>query len=167
MSDYIREYEFKETPNSISYGDDEPLHLTEKFIFYHNKVIIRGELTRLQNLFRSYFKKALLASGIRDTYLKQDITEDNLFVIFTTTDLLEEMNETIEQNLSESPDPGCFYLKSTSKYMLILGKDRAGIGKGVDFMEEILTQTLNDYFDRKKFDDFIKIRPLEIRSCKK
>ena len=158
MSDYIKKYEFKEPPNSISYSDGEPLHLTEKFIFYHNKLTIRTELTRLQNLFMRYFKKALVASGIRDTYLREDLTENILLVIFTSAESLGEMNDIIEQHLSETPDSGCFYLKNTSKYMLILAKDREGISKGADFMEEILIQTLEDYFKQQKFDDFIKAK---------
>lgn len=164
MSDYITKYEFKETPNSISYSDDEPLKLTEEFIFYHNKLTIRNELTRLQNLFMNYFKKALIASGIRDSYLKKEITENNYFILFATADSIPKMNEILESNIRESPDPGCFYLKNTSEYMLVLAKDLEGIRLGTDIMEEILTQTLDDYFKQQKFDDYIKIRPFEIKS---
>ena len=167
MSDYISEYEFKEAPDKIEYGDGEPVQMSEKFIFYHNKVNFRHELIRLQKIVKTHLNTSLIASAIRDTYLKEEITENNLFMIFTTADLLDEMNNIVEQHLSKIENPGCFYLRSTSKYMLLLAKDRDTLIYGINFVEEILSQTLDDYFSKKKFDDFIKIRPLEIKSCKK
>jgi len=167
MSDYIREYKFKETPDKITYHDGEPLELSEKFIFYHNKVMFRNELIQLQDLFKNHLKTPLLASAIRDTYLSEEITENNLVLFFTTADLLGEMNALVEQHLSEIEGSGCFYFKNTSKYMLLLAKDRDTIIYGIKFMEEILFQTLDDYFKQKKFDEFINIRPFLIYSCKK
>jgi len=165
MSEYIQEYKFKKAPKEIRYGNEEPLNLTDSFIFYHNKNNIRKKLNSLQYLIKSYLNTSLIASGIRDTYLRENLTENHLIIIFSTGNIVKEINTIVEQHIDKCKAQ-CVYIKNTSKFMLILAKDIEGIDLGVEFMEQILEQTLKDYFEQKMFNDFIKIRPFELSTCK-
>ncbi|MFX0009395.1 MAG: hypothetical protein ACFE9R_03695, partial [Candidatus Hermodarchaeota archaeon] len=78
MSKNIRDYEFRTDPKEITYLDDEPLKLDKNFSFFHNKIKFRKELTRLQLIFRDYTNISLLAPGIRDSYLTEEYSENNL-----------------------------------------------------------------------------------------
>ena len=51
--------------------------------------------------------------------------------------------------------------------MLLLAKDMDGLISGIDTMEEIFIQTFEDYFNRKKFEEYIKIPPFKMTSCVK
>ncbi|MHA2088552.1 MAG: hypothetical protein ACW972_09760 [Promethearchaeota archaeon] len=53
MTDYIKKFEFKETPKEITYIEGAPLELNEDFVFFHNKSKARKDLTPLQYLFKS------------------------------------------------------------------------------------------------------------------
>ncbi|TFG22794.1 MAG: hypothetical protein EU529_09315 [Promethearchaeota archaeon] len=167
MSDYIKEYEFKIPPKEIIYGDEEPLKLSNEFSFYHNKNIFRKELNRLQNLFLRYLKTSLVAAGIRDSYLKEIYSENHLIIIFTDNKIVKETNQIIEAHSDIEILSKCFYLESSTKYMLLISKDMDGLISGIDTMEEIFTQTFEEYFSRKKFDEYIKICPFKITSCAK
>ena len=167
VSDYIKEYEFKHPPKEIKYYDDDPLKLSSEFSFYHNKSGFRKELNRLQYLFRDYLKTSLNAAGIRDSYLKEEYTENYLIILFTTSKNVKDTNQIIEAHSKIEILSGCFYLKSSSKYMLLLTKDMDGLNSGIDTLVEIFTQTFKDYFNRKKFDEHIKIRPFKMTSCTK
>ena len=46
--------------------------------------------------------------------------------------------------------------------MLLLAKNIDAINSGVDYIEEILKQVLEDYFGKKEFEDFIKIRQFSL-----
>ena len=46
--------------------------------------------------------------------------------------------------------------------MLLITKDLDGLHLGTNVMEEILTQVLEDYFNKKNFDEFIKITQFKI-----
>jgi hypothetical protein len=39
-----------------------------------------------------------------------------------------------------------------------------GMKAGLEMLHDLLKQTLDDYFNQKNFDDYIKIRPFEIYS---
>ncbi len=169
MSDYIKEYEFKNSPKEITYGNEEPLKLSNEFSFYHNKNKFRKELNRLQNLFLRYLKTSLVAAGIRDSYLKEIYSENLLIIIFTDNKRIKETNQIIEANSDVEAKllSNCFYLESSTKFMLLLAKDMKGLNSGIDTMEEIFTQTFKDYLSQKKFDDYIKICPFKMISCAK
>ncbi|MFX1394321.1 MAG: hypothetical protein ACFFAH_12210 [Promethearchaeota archaeon] len=167
MPDYVKEYEFKNRPKEINYYDDKPLELSSEFSFYHNKSLFRKELNRLQYLFRNYLKTSLIAAGIRDSYLKEEFTEKFLIILFTTSKIIKDTNRIIEAHSVMEIPSGCFYLESNSEYLLILTKDMDGLNAGIDTLEEILTQTFKDYFNRKKFEEYIKIRPFNMISCAK
>ncbi|TFG06069.1 MAG: hypothetical protein EU539_08635 [Promethearchaeota archaeon] len=165
MSKYLEKYEFEESPKELKYLDGGPLKLNDDFGFYHNKNKFRKELNSLQYLFKKYVKAPLLAPGIRDTYLKEAYTEKFLILIFTTAEKIRETNQIIEA-CSRSVEESCYCIRTTSEYMLLLAKDMKGIKSGINRMEIILKQTLEDYFNQKKFDDFIKIRPFELYACR-
>ncbi len=134
-------------------------------MFYHNKNSFRKELNRLQYLFRDYLKNPLVASGIRDTYIDIDYTNEFLIVLFTNAEVVKETNNILKNYLSVDINPGCYYIETTSKYVLLLTKDMDGITSGIEMMENFLKQTLDDYFNQKCFDDYIKIRPFKMLGC--
>ena len=162
MTDYIKNFEFEKPPKKITYLDEDPLNLTEDFVFFHNKSKIRKGLNRLQYLFKSYTKNPLLALGIQDSLLKKELTEKFLIILFTTPQIVEDTNKIIEKNSNIILTEGAYYLTTTSKFLLLLAKDLRGINSGVNTMEEILKQILEDYFDKKNFKEFMKIRPFKL-----
>ncbi len=164
MSRYLDKYEFENPPKEIKYYDDEPLKLNNEFQFFHNKNTFRKEITDLQYLFKEYVNFALNAAGIRDSFLKEEYTESNLILIITTPKVIHEANKIFE-SYNRGVDKGCFYIRSTSEYIFLKANELKGMKDGLDIIYDILKQTLDDYFNQKKFDDYIKIRPLEIYSC--
>ena len=165
MSTFLKEFKFDKPPIKISYIDEEPLKLNSEFIFFHNKSKFRKELNRLQYLIKSYTKVPLHAAGIRDSYLKEDYSEKYLIILFTISDIMKKTNEIIEPNLTIELNPGCFYLISTTDFMLLLSRDMKGLVFGIDALETILKQVLEDYTNQKRFDDYIKIRPFTLLNC--
>jgi len=165
MTDYIKEYEFKNPPKEITYLDEEPLKLTKEFSFFHNKSKFRKELNRLQYLFKSYLKTPLIAAGIRDTYLKEEYTEKYYILLFTTSEVVREANKIIEKRSKIDIPSGCFLIETNPKYLVLLAMEMDGIISGIDKLEEIFNQTFEDYFNRKEFDEFIKIRPFKMSGC--
>lgn len=165
MYEYLNEFEFKETPKEISYREGEPLILSNEFSFFHNKNKFRKDLNRLQYIFKNYTKDSLVAAGIRDTYLKEEYTEDFLIVLFTTNEIVKNANEIIEKYINKKFNSGCFYLETTSNYMLLIAKEMKGLINGIDIMEDIFTQTFEDYLKQEKFDDHIKIRQFFLNNC--
>ena len=162
MSEFIKEYKFKNPPKEITYLDGEPLKLSDGLIFYHNKNKFRKELNRLQNIFKTYTKTPLIASAIRDTYLKEEYSDKYLIIYFTTGEFITELNNIIETHHNKEIDKGSFLMANNSKSMLLLAKDMEGLVLGIDLMEEIFQQTFDNYFAQNKLDDFIKIRPFMI-----
>ncbi len=162
MSNYLKEFEFKSSPKSLTYLDGEPLKLTEKFDFFHNKNKLRKGLNQLQYLFKSYINNPLLASGIRDSYLSEEYTEKYLIVLFTTPEIVQNSNEILTIYSDIKFSQGNFVLVSTQDYILLLAEDMEGINLGVEILEEILNQVLEDYFNKKNFEDFIKIRQFRL-----
>lgn len=162
MSNHITEFNFGTAPKNITYIAGEPLNLSERFDFFHNKSKIRKVLNLLQYLFKSYIKTPLLASGIRDTYLKEEYSEEYLIILFTTPDIMKNASEIIELYSNIEFTKGKFILVTTQDYMLLLAKDMDAINSGVEYMEEILKQILEDYFTKKDFEDFIKVRQFSL-----
>lgn len=162
MPNHLKEFIFKNPPKSITYIEGEPLKLTEKFNFFHNKTKLRKNLTPLQLLFKSYMKNPLLASGIRDSYLTEEYTEKFLFVLFTTPEIIKNSNEILVSYSDIEFTQGNFFLITTPDYMMLLAEDMNGINPGVEIMKEILNQVLEDYFNKKKFEDYIKIRQFKL-----
>jgi len=151
-------------PKEVKYYDDDPLKLNNNFQFFHNKNKFRKDLNNLQYLIKDYLKIALHAPGIRDSYINQEYTESSLILIFTTPDMIHNANkifETCEREIGL----GCYYVKTTSEYIFLKANDMKGMRAGLDVLYEIFKQTLEDYFNQKKFEDYIKIRPFEIYSC--
>jgi len=165
MSINLREYVFKLKPTEITYLDKDPLKLNKDFIFFHNKIKFRKEITRLQNLFKDYTKIALPASGIRDSYLKEEFSESYYIIVFTTHEVVRTANEIIEPHSQIDLKTGCYYLESTSEYILLLAKDLGGVKSGVITMEDIFHQTFEDYYAQKNTDDFVKIRSFKLFNC--
>lgn len=165
MSDYIKEFEFEKEPKEITYIEGEPLKLNKEFVFFHNKNLFRKELTRLQYLFKSYTNIPLIASGIRDSYLKDEFSQKYLIVIFTTNEVIKETNQIIKNNSNVEIKSNCFFLETTSTYMLLLAKELKGLILGLDTMELVIKQVMDDYFNQKKFDEYIKIRPFKLYNC--
>ena len=157
MSEFIKEYTFKNPPKEITYLDGEPLKLSDGFIFYHNKNKFRRELNRLQNIFKSHTKTPLIASAIRDTYLKEEYS-DNYLIVFIT-----DLNDIIETHGDKEIKQGTFLMENNSKSILLLARDMEGLVLGIDVMEELFQQTFDNYFAQKKLDDFIKIRPFKMK----
>ncbi|MFX1375284.1 MAG: hypothetical protein ACFFA0_05685 [Promethearchaeota archaeon] len=165
MSNFVKEFKFKSPPQSLKYIEGEPLKLTEKFCFFHNKSTIRKNLNTLQYLFKSYLNNPLLATGIRDSYLKEEFTEKYLIVLFTTSDIVKNTNKIIEHYSDIDLNQNCFLLEVTTEYILLLAKDVDGIAFGIDTIEDILKQVMEDYFSQKNFDDYLKIPTFRLSNC--
>lgn len=165
MSDFLKEFKFEKKPLKITYFDEEPLQLTNEFIFFHNKSKFRKELTQLQYLFKSYTKTTLHAAGIRDSYIEKAYTDEYLIILFTTNDIVKKTNQIIKNLYNLEISSGCFYLETTSNYMLLLTKDMDGLILGIGTMEEILKQIMENYLNQKKFDEYLKVRPFKLISC--
>ncbi|TXT66719.1 MAG: hypothetical protein BAJALOKI1v1_260017 [Promethearchaeota archaeon] len=165
MSEYLKKFFFKKEPQELRYNEEDPLKLTEEFKFYHNKLKFRIELNQLQYLFQDYMKVPLQAAGIRDTYLKLEYTDKYYMVIFTDMNTIKNANQIIEENMDVSIEKGCYYLRTTPTYMLLLAKDYDGIDTGITMMREILDQVLHDYFRQQEFDEFIKVQPFTLQDC--
>jgi hypothetical protein len=165
MSKNIKDYEFRSIPREITYLDNTPLKLDKNFSFFHNKIKFRKELTRLQLKFKEYTKISLLASGIRDSYLKEEYSEKFFIVIFTTNQIIKDANQIIDPYKDTDIKSGCFYLESTPNYMLLLAKDMEGLTTGIDTLEDIFTQTFAIYFEQNKLEDYIKIKPFKLFNC--
>ncbi len=165
MSNFLKEFNFEKTPNKITYLDKDPLKLNNEFIFFHNKNKFRKELTRLQYLIKSYTKVPLHAAGIRDSYLKEEFSENYLILLFTTHEYCKKANEIINPNSKIELNSGCFYLESNSDFLLLLSRDMEGLVYGIDALETVLKQVLEDYTNQQRFDDYIKIRPFKLMDC--
>jgi hypothetical protein len=165
LSEYIERFEFEDKPKQIIYRDEEPLKLTNEFRFYHNKHRFRKELNKLQFLFQESLKYPLHVAGIRDSYIKADYTENYLFMILTTPEIIKNTTQIIEEFIEKDIGKGCCYVKTNSDYLVILANNLVGIKKGIDRTGEILRQVLNDYLKRKEFDEFIKIKPFTLFDC--
>jgi len=165
MSINLREYVFKLKPTEITYLDKDPLELNMDFIFFHNKIKFRKEITRLQNIFKEYTRTALPASGIRDSYLKEEFSENYYIIVFTTHDVVRKTNEIIEPHRHLELKTGCYYIESTSEYMLLLAKDIGGVKSGVSTMEDIFHQSFEDHFAQKNTEDYVKIRSFKLFNC--
>ncbi len=167
MSNFLKEFKFEKSPLKITYLDKEPLKLTSEFIFYHNKNKFRKELNRLQYLIKSYTNVPLQAAGIRDSYLKEDYSKKFLIILFTISNIIKKTNEIIEPNLNIELNPGCFYLESNTDFTLLLSRNMEGLISGIDTLETILKQVLEDFTNQKRFNDYIKIRPFKLTDCNK
>jgi len=165
MYQYLQEFEFKKPPKKVSYLEGKPLKLSNQFSFFHNKNKFRKELNRLQYLFKDYTDNPLLAAGIRDSYLKGEFSEDFLIVIFTTNDVINTANDIVEKFINKKYDFGCYYLESTSDYILLITKDMDSLISGINILEEIFIQTFDDYLEKEAFEDYVKIRPFLIHNC--
>jgi hypothetical protein len=165
MSKKIRDYEFRSIPKEITYIDEEPLNLDKSFSFFHNKIKFKKELTRLQLIFKDYTGISLLATGIRDTYLKEEYSEKFYIVIFTTSSVIKDSNQIVGSYKDTNIKPGCFYLESSSNYMLLLAEDMEGLIAGVDTFEDILNQTFKAYSEQRNIDDYVKIKPFKLFNC--
>ncbi len=165
MSNFLKEFTFEKPPENITYFDKEPLKLTNEFVFFHNKNKFRKDITRLQYLFKSYTRAPLSAAGIRDSYLKQEISEKYLIVLFTTSDIVKKTDDIIKNYSDLELGSGYFHIEATSNYLLLLTKDMDGLRSGINMMEEILKEILEDYFNQQKFDEYIKIRPFKLKNC--
>ena len=165
MSKNIRDYEFRSKPKEITYLDDAPLKLDKNFSFFHNKNKFRKELTQLQLIFNDYTKISLPASGIRDSYLKEEYSDKFFIVIFTTNQVIKDANQMIDPYKDTNIKPRCFYLESTPNYMLLLAKNMEGLISGIATLVDIFTQTFEIYFKQNIQDDYIKIKPFKLFSC--
>ena len=165
MSKNIRDYEFRSSPKEITYLDDEPLKLDKNFSFFHNKNKFRKELTQLQLIFKDYTKISLPASGIRDSYLKEEYSDKFFIVIFTTNRGIKDANQMIDPYKDTNIKPGCFYLESTPNYLLLLARNMEGLTSGIATLVDVFIQTFEIYFKENNRDDYIKIKPFKLFNC--
>lgn len=166
MSDYVERYEFEKEPKKIKYEEGEPLQLTKEFRFYHNKVKFRKDLKSLQNLFEKYTKHPLIAAGIRGSYLKEEYFEKYLVILFTTVDKIKNATALVDGALNgKDIEKGCFIMETNSDCLTVVAKDMDGIKFGIETLEDILRQTLEDYLQQKEFDKFIQVRPFKLYNC--
>ena len=165
MSLYLDSFKFTYRPNELNYVDGDPLNLNNQFNFFHNKNKFRKNLNRLQSIFKEYTGNSLVASGIRDTYINEEFTENYLLVLFTDNQVVKTTNNILQANLKRDISPGCYYLTATSEYLLLLTKDMKGLISGIELMEELFLQVFDHYMKQKKFDEFIKIRQFNAFGC--
>ncbi len=162
MTNYLEEFELNQV--KVSYNEGRPLELNNDFNFFHNKNKFRKELNKLQYLFRNYTGDSLVASGIRDSYLKEEISEEFLIIFFATNDTVKNANEFIEPKKNLVLEAGHYYLESTTNYILLLSKDMIGLVAGIDTLNSIFTQVFEHYLKANTPEDYVKIRPFEIYS---
>ncbi|MFX0034225.1 MAG: hypothetical protein ACFE9I_01130 [Candidatus Hermodarchaeota archaeon] len=165
MSTFLKEFKFEKVPLKITYLDEEPLILNNKFVFFHNKSKLRKDLTKLQYLIKSYTNNPLQAAGIRDSYLKEEFSETFLIVLLTLPETIQNTNNIIETYSNIEINSGCFYIATNQNFMLLLTKDMKGFTAGINTMETILKQVMEDYMSQKKFDDYIKICSFNLINC--
>ncbi|MHA1688255.1 MAG: hypothetical protein ACTSUN_02790 [Promethearchaeota archaeon] len=165
MSNYLNKFEFEPTEVEINYLEGDPLKLTEEFSFYHNKNFFRKELIPLQILMKNYVNTPLTASGIWDSYLDEKYTEKYLIVLFTDNKIIKKTNEILSSKESITISPSYYYMESTAEYFLLLARDLDGLKSGLQTMELFLKQVLDHYFKQQNFDDYIKIRLFQLKSC--
>ncbi|MFX1366630.1 MAG: hypothetical protein ACFFCE_16750 [Promethearchaeota archaeon] len=167
MTELLKEFKFDKPPNKIVYFDKEPLKLSNELIFFHNKSKFRKYITQLQYLIKSYTNVPLHAAGIRDSYLKEEISEKFLIIILSNSEIIKKTNEIVEPNSEKELKNGCFYIETNTNFMLLLSRDIEGLILGIKTMESILKQVMDDYMIQKKFDDYIKVRTFELIGCNK
>jgi len=167
MPTIIKKFEFDEEPREIKYFDNEPLILTNKLCFFHNKNKFRRELNPLQYLFKHYTGDPLLAAGIRDSYIKEEYSENFLIVIFTTIENIKKTNEILKERVKKEIKNGCFYLESTSEFMLLIAKEMEGLKAGLKTMEMIFDQSFKDYLEQGNFEEYVKIPSFYMVNCSK
>ncbi len=165
MSTSLKEFKFEKVPLKITYLDEEPLILNNEFVFFHNKSKLRKDLTKLQYLIKSYTNNPLQAAGIRDSYLKEEFSETFLIVLLTLPETIQNTNNIIETYSNIEINSGCFYIATNQNFMLLLTKDMKGFTAGINTMETILKQVMEDYMSQKKFDDYIKICSFNLINC--
>ena len=100
-------------------------------------------------------------------YIKKKYSESFFIIIFSTYDIIQTIDDIIENYLDIIIKERCFFLESNSDYMILLSKDMDGISAGINAMEEILGQVLHNYFNKKQFEENIKILPFRLYSCNK
>lgn len=166
MSNLLKEFKFDKVPHKIVYLDKEPLKLSNELIFFHNKNKFRKYLNKLQYLFKSYTNIPLQAAGIRDSYLKEEFSEKFLIVLLSNSETVKNSDKIIESHSEIELNKGCFYLEADTNFILILSKDLEGLTLGIDTLEIILNQILEDYMIHKKFDNYIKVCSFELIDCK-
>ncbi|MHA1669361.1 MAG: hypothetical protein ACTSV5_02155 [Promethearchaeota archaeon] len=162
MTNHLQEFKLNKDSTKISYNDGEPLKLNNDYNFFHNKNKFRKELNRLQYLFRNYTGDSLVASGIRDSYLKEEISEIFLIVLFTTNDTVKNANGIIEPKKNLAFEEGYYYLESTTDYILLLSKDMTGLTAGINTLESVFTQVFEHYLKINNVEEYVKIRPFDI-----
>ncbi|MFW9930950.1 MAG: hypothetical protein ACFFD1_16295 [Candidatus Thorarchaeota archaeon] len=167
MPQYLERFEFDKKPDDLNYVDGEPLKLNNEFNFFHNKNKFRKELNRLQYIFKKFTGDSLVASGIRDTYLKEEYTENNLLVLFTDNQIVKNTNTILQSNLKRAISTGCYLITVSSEYILLIAKDIDGLILGVDLLEELFTQVFEHYMKQKKFDEYVTIRQFNASGCTK
>ena len=165
MPKHLNKFQFnQELP--INYIDAEPFALNNELSFFHNKNKFRKELNKLQYLFSEYTGTPLLASGIRDSYLSEKLSERFLIVLFTGNEIITNANSIIGKHQNIELKPNCFYLESSSNYMLLLSKDFEGLVSGIDVMLSIFKQVFEDYLQKGDFEDVVRIQPFTLLDCK-
>jgi hypothetical protein len=165
MPEYLERFDFKKKPDNLNYVDGEPLKLNSEFNFFHNKNKFRKELNRLQYIFKKFTGNSLVASGIRDTYLKEEYTENNLLVLFTDNQIVKNTNNILQSKLKRAISTGCYFITASSEYILLIAKDIDGLILGVDLLEELFTQVFEHYMEQKKFNEFVSIRQFNASGC--
>lgn len=162
MTSHLEKFELIKESATISYKEGEPLKLNNNFNFFHNKNKFRKELNELQYIFRKYTGDSLVASGIRDSYLKKEISEDFLIVFFANNDTVRNANQFIEPKKDLEFKEGNYYIESTKSYVLLMSKDMTGLKTGINTLESIFTQVFEHYLKINNLEDYVKIRPFEI-----
>ena len=166
MPIHLKKFQFdQEMP--INYVDDEPFALNNDLNFFHNKNKFRKELNSLQYLFQEYTGTPLLAPGIRDSYLSEELSEKFFIVLFTDNEVVTGAEGIISKHQNVELNTSCFYLESTSNYMLLLSKDFEGLVSGINLMLSIFKQVFEDYLQKEDFEDFVRIQPFTLVNCKK
>ncbi|MHA1146695.1 MAG: hypothetical protein ACTSR8_00440 [Promethearchaeota archaeon] len=161
----ITQFSFKEAPKELAYSNKPPMTLAQDLMFFHNKAKFRPFLNELQYSFKNAVGVALHAAGIRDTYLKEEYSENYFIVILGTHETSKKTNQIIKKNLSVEIEKGCYYIEVDSDYILLLAKDMEGIKQGIKTFETILQQTFDSYFEKKNFDEYIKVPTLTLYHC--
>ena len=164
MTNHLKEFELNNDSTKVSYKEGEPLELNNDFNFFHNKNKFRKELNELQYLFKDYTGDSLVASGIRDSYLEEEISENFLIIFFATNDTVRNATKFIEPKINLTFEVGYYYLESTPNYILLLSKDMAGLITGINTLKIIFTQAFEHYLKVNNPEEYVKIRPFEIYS---
>ncbi len=165
MSENFKSFKFEKPPKKLTYTEKESFKLTKDLQFYHNKSKIKNLLSPLQDLFKIHVGAPLMVTAIRDSYLDAGFSEKYLTVLFSTFEFAQKANDIVEPLNNINIETSCYHIEIDTNYLILLAKDTKGISSGCKMLEDLIKQSFDDYFENKKFDQYITMPTMKLYNC--